>query len=113
MAKQIKLMADYQSYPLWWAGTADSGNINPATLPLRAATVSRLQHWAEYYDATLNLDDPCSSGFPNEEAEEAFNTEGMNLWKQLREELQPAYEVIYYNYQLGKLLISPEELNVD
>jgi hypothetical protein len=113
MAKQIKLMADYQSYPLWWAGTADPGNINPATLTLNAETVSRLQHWAEAYDATLNLDDPYSSGFPNEEAEEAFNIEGINLWKQLREELKPEYEVLYYSYKLGKLLIQPEELNVD
>jgi hypothetical protein len=95
MAEKIKLMADYGCYPLWWVSSEKVGDINPATLPLSQKTISRLEKWAEVYDAKLNWDDPASSGFPSNDAKDAFEEEGISLWKQLQKELAPNYQVLY------------------
>ena len=84
MAQTIKLMADYDCWPLWWAGEHDPGNIDPATLPLSSQTLARLERWSDTFDTTLNLSDPCASGFPTPAALAAFEQEGAALWLQLR-----------------------------
>ena len=106
MSKKIKLMADYGCDPLWWEESDEVGDIDPATLPLSEGTIKRLHTWASAYDATLNWSDPSdSSGFPSTEAEAAFESEGIMLWKQLQKELAPNYEVLYFSatLNLGKL----------
>lgn len=107
MAQQIKLMADYESWPLWWAGDADPGNIDPHTLPLSSATIARLEAWADAFDATLNQDDPASSDFPSDAAFEAFEAEGRALWLLLREELAPEYQVLYRSLKERRVLDEP------
>lgn len=110
MSRQIKLMADYQSYPLWWSGSDQVGNINPATLPLSTETVRRLERWAETFDSWLNLDDPNSDDLPSGQEVQEFRKEGLNLWKALRQELAPDYEVVYWHPQLRRILKDPNEL---
>jgi len=113
MAIKIKLMADYACDPLWWSGDGRVGNIDPGTLPLSQETISRLEKWADANDATLNRDDPANSpGFPSKEAEDSFEAEGISLWKQLRQELSPHYEVFYFSDRLSQLLTHPSELEV-
>lgn len=107
MPQQIKLMADYHCWPLWWAGDHDPGNIDPATLPLAPDTIGRLEAWSDTFDANLNLDDPASSGFASETAAVAFEQEGLELWRQLQQELTPQYEVTYYSLRQRRLLTSP------
>ncbi|MEC4891582.1 MAG: hypothetical protein SAL07_06945 [Oscillatoria sp. PMC 1051.18] len=110
MGIKIKLMADYGCEPLWWADEDKVGNIQPETLPLTDETIKRLQKWAIAYSETLNWSDPANSpGFGSEEARKAFAQEGISLWKQLRQELAPDYEVIYFSEQLGELCFSPEK----
>ena len=110
MAEKIKLMADYECYPLWWASSEKVGDIDPETMPLSEETVSRLEKWADIYDAKLNWEDPNSSGFPTLEAKAAFEQEGISLWKQLQKELAPNYEVIYFSEQLRKIVTDTNEL---
>jgi len=110
MAEKIKLMADYGCYPLWWASSGKAGDIDPETMPLSEKTVSRLEKWADIYDAKLNWEDPNSSGFPTLEAKAAFEQEGISLWKQLQKELAPNYEVIYFSEQLRKIVTDINEL---
>ena len=110
MAEKIKLMADYECYPLWWASSGKVGDIDPETMPLSEKTVSRLEKWADIYDAKLNWEDPNSSGFPTLEAKAAFEQEGISLWKQLQKELAPNYEVIYFSEQLRKIVTDTNEL---
>lgn len=102
--QKIKLMADYQCFPLWWQETDKVGDINPATLPLSQETIYRLEKWAETYDRTLNLEDPRLSGFASEKETQMFDLEGISLWHQLRKELAPDYEVSYFSDLLGHLL---------
>lgn len=107
----IKLMADYECSPLWWNDEDRVGNIAPEDLPLQPDTISRLHEWARCYDTTLNWDDPASSsGFETPEAEEAFEREGILLWKQLQEELASRYTVSYFSNRLGKLFNVAEEI---
>ncbi|WP_335083325.1 hypothetical protein [Nostoc sp.] len=112
-AEKIKLMADYGCYPLWWVSPEKVGNIDPETLPLIPETIKRLNKWEEIYNAKLNWEDPAnSSGFLSEQAEAAFEQEGISLWKQLQTELAPNYQVVYFSELLSKVLIHPSELEV-
>ena len=104
MPKHIKLMADYDCYPLWSMAPDHVSNINPETLSLSAEIKLRLQQWAKAYDETLNRDDPASSGFKSEDDAVAFEEEGMRLWQCLCQELGPAYEVVYFSESSQQLL---------
>lgn len=108
MTQKIKLMADYQCWPLWDLQEPD--NIHPAELPLSHETIERLLRWSDAYDAILNLDDPASSGFESQEAAAAFEQEGIRLWLQLRQELTPDYEVFYFSEGQHRLFSRPNEL---
>lgn len=106
MTKKLKLMPDYGCFPLW---TADD-NPDPADMSLSANTVSRLYKWAEEFDARLNWDDPASTPKPTEEESKAFEREGVELWKRLREELGAEYNVTYHSKRLRRELHDPAEL---
>ncbi|MEH2000215.1 MAG: hypothetical protein V7L00_15945 [Nostoc sp.] len=111
-AEKIKLMADYGCYPLWWVSPEKVGNIDLETLPLIPETIKRLDKWEEIYNATLNWQDPANSPDLSEEAEAAFEEEGISLWKQLQTELAPNYQVVYFSELLGKVLTHLSELEV-
>ncbi len=96
----IKLMADYDCWPLW--KLSEMENIDPKTLPLLATIQQSLDSWAQSYDSTLNRDDPLQSVFETPEAANAFNAEGWRLWACLRQEL-PNCRVVYFDNQLGKV----------
>ena len=93
--RTIKLMADYHCYPLWEASPGEVGNIDPYTLPISATLQSHLLAWAAKFDATLNMDDPLSSGFQSRTEAEDFKSAGMALVEQLRMELGSEYKVVY------------------
>lgn len=113
MSKKIKLMVDYGCDPLWWDESDEVGDIDPATLPLSEDTIERLHRWAKAYDATLNWADPTDSlYFESADAEAAFESEGISLWKQLQKELAPNYEVLYFSDRLRKVLTHESELSV-
>ncbi len=111
MTQHIKLMADYGTSPLWRTDPSDPDNIEPAALPLSDETRARLAQWAAAYDATLDLDDPATAGFPSVGAEESWEREGIELWKQVRSELGPAYDVSYYSWTAHELLTNPDDLS--
>jgi hypothetical protein len=92
--KQIKLMADYQCFPLWGVSKEDIGNINPRDLPISNELKNSLLAWGKAYDHTLNMDDPMSSGFPTAEDELQFKEIGRALAARLSSELGDDYQVI-------------------
>jgi len=97
MQETIKLMADYECFPLWKCDPVGTANLDPDTLPLSAETKKRLRNWAEWYDSTLNPDDPASSRFASKEDEQAFEEEGRSLYKILLKELNSTYNVAYFS----------------
>ncbi|MBD1936406.1 hypothetical protein H6F73_03590 [Microcoleus sp. FACHB-68] len=108
MFKRIKLMTDYDCYPLW--DIDDPGDIDPSELPLSEETVKRLLQWQQTYEGIMNWDDPHSAGFASEADRVAFEEEGISLWQQLQQELGNDWEVSYFSELQGKLLKTPTEL---
>lgn len=91
--KLLKLMPDYQCFPIWNLSPGEYGDVNPAELPISKVLQLDLSRWAAAYDGTLNLEYPPASGFASEEAERAFKEEGARLLKLLRNELGPDFVV--------------------
>jgi hypothetical protein len=91
--RTIKLMADYECFPLWEASPGIVGNIDPEDLPISSSLQQRLIAWAEKFTATLNMDDPPSSGFESEQEARAFRQEGEVLVQCLQKELGASYVV--------------------
>lgn len=92
----IKVMADYQCFPIWHYGSDNVGDIDPATLPITKELASSFLEWAATYDATLNRQDPIESGFGTEASEAEFVEKGLELAQKLKCELQTT-EVYYYH----------------
>ncbi len=92
--KQLKLMLDYDCWPLWDQDAGD--NLDPETLPLSRGLKTRLQAWSEGYDALLNRDDPLNS-YHTPEREQALENEGVALWQALQTELGDTWRVSYFS----------------
>lgn len=96
MKKVIKLMPDYQCYPLWeYDELGLVANLNPEDLTISKVLIDKLILWSDMYDETLCLDDPINSGFKSIGDEKKFQLLGEELFKSLREELSGQYDVIY------------------
>lgn len=93
--KKIKLMADYGCYPLWHVDSDEFGDIAPSSLPISESLQNALMDWANIFDSILDMDDPASSGFKNDQEEKDFIQKGYELSLCLKHELGNTYEVIY------------------
>jgi hypothetical protein len=96
-AMKIRVMPDYNCYPLWKVGPTGVENVDPRELAISASLAKELLDWADVYDATLRRDDPASSGFSSSEAEISFENDGVRLWKALINELGESSEVTYFS----------------
>jgi hypothetical protein len=56
--KLLKLMPDYQCFPIWNLSPGEYGDVNPAELPISKVLQLDLSRWAAAYDGTLNLEYP-------------------------------------------------------
>ncbi|MGX9565523.1 hypothetical protein [Pseudomonas viciae] len=92
--KYIKLMADYQCFPVWNMLPGDYRDMDPCELPISKELQVRILKWAAIYDETLDADYPPSSGFKSEELEREFRREGERLVMMLREELGADFSVV-------------------
>ncbi|QYJ88421.1 hypothetical protein [Shewanella halotolerans] len=97
----IKVMIDYHCFPLWHYGADEVGEIDPTSLPISKELSSSLMEWAAEYDATLNEDDPASSGFLSSLAEADFIEKGLKLAHELKSVLVNV-EVYYYHEGMGR-----------
>ncbi|MBB4017451.1 MULTISPECIES: hypothetical protein [Chelatococcus] len=97
--RKIKLMADYDCWPLW--DLDEIRNVNPETLPLSATLKAALEAWAASYSETLDRDNPVESGFSSKAAAIAFNKEGRRLRDQLKVEL-PSFQIVYFDNELWR-----------
>lgn len=97
----VKVMAEYESFPLWRTNSGGPANIDPASLPISDELAQALLDWADSYDRTLDRDDPLSSGFPDAAAENYFYAQGEQLARQLAAELGPNYAVEYFDGRSG------------
>lgn len=96
ITKYIKLMPDYECFPLWHNGKKISGDIDPVTLPLSDKLIKELCIWSDYYDSLLNWSDPVSSGFKCEDDKNQFIVDGAKIKLSIKEELGETYNVVYF-----------------
>ncbi|MGP2438630.1 hypothetical protein [Streptomyces sp. JW3] len=94
---RVKLMAEYECYPVWVGRLASMDNVPAATLPISRGLIADIGRWAEEYEATYDPDDPLSSGFSDDRAESTFVEKGTALATRLQRELGSDYAVAYYN----------------
>jgi hypothetical protein len=104
MMQRIKLMADFDCYPLW--DMDDGGDIDPTDLPLSEGTIERLLNWQNIYDGIIDWDDPASAGFASKQEEIAFEREGISLWQKVQKELGDDYQVFYKSQLQQRVLTS-------
>lgn len=79
----IKIMADYQCFPLWKIDDEGVENIDPNKLPISQQLRDMLVDWQNKYDSTLSLGDPIISGFKTEAEEIEFDKIGQRIWEQM------------------------------
>lgn len=95
--RTVKLMPDYQCFPLWWGpGEAEMGDIDPRDLALSDGLVAALSAWAAEFDSFLNWDDPANSEPNTPEVEQAFRKTGTELRDRLQAELGPEIRVVLH-----------------
>lgn len=98
MKKQIKLMADYNCWPLWeYEDKELVDNLHPSELSLSYEIKERLLNWQNIYDGIMNWEEPASSYFASEAEKRAFEKEGISLWQLLQKELDNDCEVVYFS----------------
>ena len=103
----IRLMTDYQCFPLWKIGDKTVENISPDELPISKNLKEKLFAWQKKYDETLNMDDPTASGFKTSAEKESFEEDGLIIWKLLLEEIGNFYNIKYYSRRDHILYDSP------
>ncbi len=91
--RTLKLMADYQCWPLWEEGE----NLDPATLPLSAGLQARLTAWAEAFDASLDWDDPGHSPPMQPEVRAVFLAEARALAEDTARELGAGWRILNWH----------------
>lgn len=91
---KIKLMPEYECYPIWIENEGIFDNIDPEELPISLELANRITEWSDKYESTYNKEDPRESGFLNNVDKNNFIKEGEELKKLLIRELNHDYDVI-------------------
>ena len=102
--RRLKLMWDYQCWPLWENNGVIFKTFDPATFPLSESTLARLQAWAAIPDAKLaeHISAPQDMTWTEEE-KRSFEAEGLELWRILRRELGSGFHISYHNPSAGPI----------
>ncbi|NJO72243.1 MAG: hypothetical protein HC825_12335 [Oscillatoriales cyanobacterium RM1_1_9] len=95
MKEQIRLMADIAPSALFMKG----GMIEYDYVPLTKELIERIKEWNKIYCGWLDWSDPGNSPEPPLEEQESFDKEGIEIWKQLIDELGDNYEVVYFGHK--------------
>lgn len=105
-------MADYYSSGVWWRNGPDeeSGCFDAKRLPLSHVTLEGLQKWQEAYDSQLNSQNFEESQFFSEQELKIFDQQGIALWKQVRQELSPEYEIWYFSQYWQQTFTDPSQV---
>ncbi|GLV73986.1 MULTISPECIES: hypothetical protein [Streptomyces] len=97
MKRTVRLSAEYECYPVWVITEQGLDNVAPDSLPLSKQLIEDLNRWGDEYEATYNRDDPITSGFTSEAAEQRFVERGHRLARRLRDELDGTWCVSYFD----------------
>lgn len=91
----IKLMSEYECYPLWCYEDDIPINIDPESLFISDALKNDITKWSEKYEATYVKQNPIEFGFKTQSEERKFIEEGYILESRLQKELGTRYKVSF------------------
>ena len=101
-------MPEYECYPIWIS--EDGGifeNIDPEELRISKKLKLKILEWDTKYEKSYDKKKPINSGFKNNKTEFNFEKEGLEIWKDMCNELRG--EVILYRSILnGKEFVSSD-----
>lgn len=95
--RSLKVMADYDCFPLWETDQSGLRNLNPKDLPISRELACSLMAWAIEYDQCFDNTDPKMSGFPTRRLHEEFVRKGWVLAASLQTELGSGWTILYFN----------------
>jgi hypothetical protein len=87
MGDRMKVMADYDCYPIWSSDEDGYRNLDPMELAISFELQEQLLEWSQRYDSILDREDPQRSGFATGAEETSFDIQGRSLAVALRAEL--------------------------
>ena len=99
--RNLKLMADYECFPLWETDENGLKNINPNELSISEELKRDLLAWADKYDSTLDWDYPPDSGFKYKQEKLESEATGENLYERLKGELDEQFDVSLFQITKG------------
>lgn len=99
----IKVMPDYECFPLWKVGVQSVENVSPNDLPISQELKGMIYDWQYKFDTTLDKNDPLNSGFKSDMEMRDFERDGKKIWELLSKELNGRYIVKYYSIVDGNL----------
>lgn len=94
MKPSIRLMADYQCWPLWHCRSVQVGNIDPREVGVSMALAKDLSRWVETFESHMDLSDPASTKWTPEEIAQ-FDSEGRELSRRLVAEIGDRFDILY------------------
>jgi len=97
LPRRIKVMTDYETFPLWDIGPSGPAPIDPRGLPIRPSLILAFEAWQQWYDETLNHHDPAKSGFDDANQLSLFVEEGKQLARRLAIALHSQAEVVFFD----------------
>ena len=107
----LKLSPEYGCSPLW--NSLDGkiySNLDIDSSPFDEVLKSRLFDWAKNFETTLNQDYPPDSGFKTIVDEQAFETNGATIWKDILKHYSNLYkQVLFRSNFLNKLYSNLDE----
>jgi len=109
----IKISPEYGTGLLWIQQSEELyfENIEPKELGISLSLVNKIEHLNELYQSTFNTSYPPDSGFLSKEDEIAFERKGIEIWKELQEELPYNTTIIYCSAIRHKQYNNLEELD--
>lgn len=113
MKSTIRIRPEFGSGPLWWHKSSDPNNvgmIEPDELSISKEIKKRLLHWQVWYQSIYDSEYPPDSHFRNQKEIEAFEQEGVEIWKILQSEIGDMYYISYFSIVKNILINDVTEL---
>lgn len=93
--KTLTFGATYGAPPFFCHDIEHMGHVELEEIPLTEALRMAIRDWDHLFQLTFCSDYPPDSGFRSIETEQEFNQQGCELFKKIKEELEPALLVTY------------------
>jgi hypothetical protein len=95
LTRRFKVMADYNTWPIWLDGPDARDDVDPWALGLSSPLVGRLDAWAAWWESGLNMASPHDSRTIDDGETATYHAEGRLLAARVADEL-PAAQISYY-----------------